>query len=67
MGPKVPESWGAKVSHAEVGKIQKNILGPNYENAIINGMNCHFDTQIEACTNEDPRIFGVYDRDGRGV
>jgi hypothetical protein len=39
----------------------------NYENASINGMKCQFDTQIEACTNEDPRIFGVYDRDGRGV
>ena len=42
-------------TQAAMGKTQNFFpLGTSNEAANVNGINYHFDTQIKACTNEDP-------------
>ena len=42
-------------TQAAMGKTQNFFpFGTSNETVNINGINYHFDTQIKACTNEDP-------------
>lgn len=54
------EPWGPNVKQTAKRKIHKKIfVRISYRNVNINDVNHNFDTQIQGCTNEDPRICGL--------